>query len=133
MDWQNERLRTFNYDYSIYEADLLELEKLTKGVLNHSLCRFIQEVTKSRGEGLSPGKTLYQMIEAIQKYLWVNRIYWQLIEGVEFIDMKTVLNNVMMERTKLNIGVVTKQVAVITFEFEQKLWDLGILGEGHAR
>ena len=127
--WRNERLRTFNYDYSIYEADLFNFETLTKEVLNQALCRFIPEVTKTRGEGPYPGKTLYQMIVAIQKFLWVNRIFWQLIEGVEFIDKKSLLNNVMMQRTKMNIGVVTKQAEVITFEFEQKLWEKGILGE----
>ena len=129
VDWRNERLRTFNYDYSIYQADLFNFETLTKEVLNHALYRFIPEVTKTRGEGPYPDKTLYQMIVAIQKFLWVNRIFWQLIEGVEFIDMKTVLNNVMMERTKMNIGVVTKQAEVITFKFEQKLWEKGILAE----
>ena len=129
VEWRNERLRTYNYDYSIYQADLLNFEILTQEDLCHSLCRFVPEVTKSRGEGLYPAKTLYQMVVAIQKYLWVNRIHWQLIEGIAFIELKNVLNNIMMERTKLNIGVVTKQAEVITFEFEQKLWELSILGE----
>ena len=109
VDWRNERLRTFNYDFCIYEADLLNFDTLTKETLNHSLCRFVPEVTKTRGDGPYPGKTLYQMVVAIQKYLWVNRIFWQLIEGIEFVDTKTVLNNVMMERTKMNLGVVTNR------------------------
>ena len=69
------------------------------------------------------------MIVALQKHFWVNRVFWQLIEGIEFVETKTVLNNVMMERTKMNIGVVPKQAEVITFEFEEKLWNLGVLGE----
>ena len=128
-DWRNERLLTYNYDYSIYMSDIDNLANLKKAEFNHLLCRFVPEVTKSRGEGPFPGKTLYQMVVAIQKHLWVNHIFWQLIEGIEFVETKTVLNNVMMERTKMNIGVVPKQAEVITFEFEEKLWKLGVLGE----
>ena len=110
-------------------SDIDNLANLKKAEFNHSLCRFVPEVTKSRGEGPFPGKTLYQMVVAIQKHLWVNRIFWQLIEGIEFVETKTVLNNVMMERSKMNIGVIPKQAEVITFEFEEKLWKLGVLGE----
>ena len=128
-DWRNERLRTFNYDYSIYMTDLHNLSKLTKPDLQHSLCRFVPEVTRQRGEGPYPGKTLYQMIVAIQKYLRVNKLLWDLVEGKDFSDLKIVLDNVMQERTEANIGVVTKQAEVITYDFEERLWSQGILGE----
>ena len=128
-DWRDERLRSFNYDVGIYYADLRDLPNLTKENLQHSLCRFIPEVTKSRGEGPYPGQTLYQMVVAIQKHLWVNKIHWQLVEGHEFSDLKMVLDNVMQERTRANIGVVKRQAEVITYEFEEKMWQEGILGE----
>ena len=35
----------------------------------------------------------------------------------------------MKERTKANIRVVKRQVQVITYEFEEKMWQEGILGE----
>ena len=68
VDWRNDRLKNFKYDVGIYEADLENIETLTKENLQHSLCHFIPEVTKIKGEGLYPGKTLYQMVAAIQCY-----------------------------------------------------------------
>ena len=105
-DWCDARLETFNYDFGIYEADLKNLSKLTKENFQYALCHFIPEVTKQRGEGLYPGKTLYQMVVALQKHLWVNKVNWQLVEGRDFQELKTVLDNIMMERTRANIGVV---------------------------
>ena len=128
-DWREDRLRTFNYDYSIYTADLNNLETLTEGDLQHSLCRFIPEITKSRREGPYPAHTLYQLVLAIQKYLWVNKINWQLVEGKDFTDLKIVLDNVMKERARANVGVVRKQAQVITYEFEEKMWSNSVLGE----
>ena len=128
-DWREECLRIFHYDYSIYTCDLNNLATLTKGNLSHALCRFIPEVTKKRGQGPYPGKTMYQMVIAIQKYLLVNRIKWDLVEGTNFLDVKTVLDNVMREQTEANIGVVPKRAEVITYEFEEKMWNDGVLGE----
>lgn len=129
VEWRNERLRTFRYDPAIYFADITKLETLEKANLQESLCHFIPEVTKVRGEGPYPGKTLYQMIVAIQKYLNVNKLYWQLIEGVEFRDVRIVLDNVMKERAALNVGIVKKQASVITYEMENHLWSNNFLGE----
>ena len=83
-DWRNEHLYNYQYDYAIYKADLNKLEKLEKANLQHTLCHFIPEVTKVKGEGLYPGKTLYQMVVAIQKYLKINKIFWKLVDGSEF-------------------------------------------------
>ena len=128
-EWRDERLRTFKYDPGIYFADLRNLESLEKENLQHALCHFIPEVTKVRGEDPYPGSTLYQMIVSIQKYLSVNKIHWQLIEGKEFEDLKVVLDNVMKERAALNIGITKKQASVITYEMENHLWQEGFLGE----
>ena len=67
------------------------------------------------------------MLAAIQKYLSVNKIRWKLVDECE--DLKTVLDNVMKERAKLNIGMVPKQAELITYEFEETMWLKGILGE----
>ena len=93
------------------------------------MCYFIPEMTKSKGEGLYPGRTLYQLCMAIQKYLNYNKVPWKIIEGREFDDVRTVLDNVMKERTALNIGVKKRQAQVITYDFERKMWESGILGE----
>ena len=129
VDWRNECLHNFNYDVGIYYADLLDLKSLTKENLQHALCRFIPEVTKKKGDGLFPGKTLYQMVVAIQKYLWINKIKWKLVEGDDFEELKTVLDNVMKERTEANVGVVVRQADLITYDMEFKLWEKGVLGE----
>ena len=97
--------------------------------LKHSLCHFVPEVTKVKGEGLYPGKTLYQLIVAIQKYLHINRIMLRLVDGPEFLGLRNVLDNVMKERTAMNIGVTKRQAAIITYEVEENLWNRGILGE----
>ena len=73
-DWRGDRLKNYNYDVGIYYADLVDLKSLTKENLRHSLCYFIPEVTKKKGEGAYPGATLYQMIVAIQKFLNVNKV-----------------------------------------------------------
>ena len=129
VDWRNERLRSYNYDVGIYEADIENLPKLTPENLCYALCRFVPEVQRKRGEGEFPGKTLYQMVVALQKYLWTKKVMWDLVEGREFSDVKTVLDNVMRERTEANIGVVPKRAQIITYEFEEKMWQEGILGE----
>ena len=128
-DWREQRLYTFNYDVGIYYADLNDLAHLTLENFRHAMCSFIPEVTKSKGEGLYPGRTLYQLVVAIQKYLNLNKIPWKIIEGPEFGDLKTVLDNVMKERAALNIGVKKRQAKFIDYNFENEMWSKGVLGE----
>ena len=45
------------------------------------------EVTKSRGEDPYPASTLYQLVVALQKYLWINKVHWQIVEGHKFTDL----------------------------------------------
>ena len=87
-DWRAERLKNYNYDYPIYSADLNDLVNLEKANLEYSLCRFVPEVTRKKGEGLFPGKMLYQMVAAIQKHLNANKIQWKLVDDYE--DLKDV-------------------------------------------
>ena len=128
-EWREDRLYNFNYDVGIYYADLNDLPHLTLDNFKHAMCYFIPEVTKSKGDGLYPGATLYQMVVAIQKYLNLNKIPWKIIEGPEFEEIKTVLDNVMEERTALNIGVKKKQAQFVTYKFENEMWAKGVLGE----
>ena len=53
-----------------------------------------------KGEGLYPGK----MAAVIQKHLIINKLNWTLVEGTEFEELRMVLNNVMQEYSKFNIG-----------------------------
>ena len=129
IDWRNDRLEKFQYDPAIYYVDLLDLENLTKENLSHALCHFIPEVTRKRGDGPYPGATLYQLVVAIQHYLFVNKIKWKLLDDECFDDIRTVLDNVMQERMAQNIGVVKCQAGIISYEQENALWEKGIFGE----
>lgn len=128
-EWHEERLTNFNYNVAIYECNLNELETLTKENLNHAMCRFIPEVNRKKGDGLHPGRTLYQLVTSIQKYLHVNKLFWKILDGKEFEDMHNVLDNVMKERTQAQIGTVKHQANVISYDFEKDLWEKGVLGD----
>ena len=130
-DWRSYRLETFQYDFAIYNADLNDRPNSLPENLNEALCRFIPEVTKQKGEGLYPGRTLYQLISAIQKYLNVNKIQLEIAEGKgpEFEDVRIALDNVMKERTAANIGIVKRQAGLVTEDIENSMWQQGILGE----
>ena len=56
------------------------------------------------------------MIVAIQKYLWVDKVNWQLVEGKDFSELKIILMLccVMKEHTEVNIGVTKMQAQVTT-------------------
>ena len=131
IDWRNDRLEKFQYDPAIYYVDLLDLENLTKENLSRALCHFISEVTRKRGDGPYPGATLYQMAVAIQRYLFVNKIKWKLLDDECFDDIRTVLDNVMQERIAQNIGVVKCQAGIISYEQENALWETAFLGKIH--
>ena len=127
--WRLVRLSdVVNFDVKIYEADLERLELITKENLCYALCFFIPEVVKLDGKDY-PGKTLYEMVTSIQKFLHQSKIYWKLLDDKEFSEVRNVLDNVMKERAKLNIGVVKKQAAYIPQELENSLWEKNVLGE----
>ena len=125
--WRSDRLESYEYDVGIYFADITKPESLAKDNLIHALCYFIPEVTKKSGE-FFPGKTLYQIIVGIQKHLQIHKITWRLIEDPEFVEVKTVLDNVMKERAALNLGLVSRSADLITYEMELDLWNRNFLG-----
>ena len=73
-EWRDERLKSYEYDYAIFMSNLDDLKCLEKEKFEYSMIRFIAEVTKSKGEGPYPGRTLYQLCTSIQKYLNVKKI-----------------------------------------------------------
>ena len=129
-DWRSQRLSdVINFDVKIDEADLLNVQKLCPNAFIHSMCRFIPEVTKVRDGSDYPGKTLYEMVTCIQKYLHENGKYWKLLDDMYFNEIRTVLDNVMKERALNNIGTTVRQAGYITVDHENLLWEKGILGE----
>ena len=128
-NWRDCRIRIPGVDERIISSDLENLQDLDKKAFEVAMCYFVCEVTKKKDGSPYPGKTLYQMCEAIQKHLNVNKIQWKLIHSNCFLDLRNVLDNVMKERTAMNIGVVTKQAQLISYDQEEVLWQKGVLGE----
>ena len=125
--WRSARLKVVTGDDAIDIVDIHDFENLTKSRFIEAMCYFIPEVVKKNDE-LYPGPTLYQMCVAIQKFLNFNKIMWKIVEGPEFYEIKTVLDNVMKERTLMGVGNGKKIAKLITFEMENDLWDRGFLG-----
>ena len=129
-EWRCQKLSDpITYDIKILEADLSNVKLLEKEAFVHGMCQFIPEVTKVRDGKDYPGKTLYEMVTSIQKFLHENDKPWKVIDGPEFLKVKTVLDNVMKEWVQQNLGMVKKQAQFITLDYENELWDRGILGE----
>ena len=94
------------------------------------ICRFICEVKKVNSDENYPGRTLYQMVCSLQNHLKKNECDWKLVHtNNEFQKFQRVLDKVMQERSAQNLGMVKKQAQIISLEFENTLWEKGILGE----
>ena len=129
-DWCEMRLQdAVNFDVDILDANLHDTKNLSKANLEHALCRFICEVKKTKEDGDYPGKTLYQLVCALQNHLKKIGKNWKLVHGDEFQDFQHVLDKVMQERASMAVGTTPKQAQVISLEFENRLWNRGVLGE----
>ena len=128
-EWRKQKLDdVVNFDVKVFEADITNCKLLSKENLVHALCMFIPEVNKLDGTDY-PGKTLYEMVTSIQKHLHQNELYWKILDDIEFIHVKTVLDNIMKERCAQNIRTNTKQAGFIPLQYERDLWSKNILGE----
>ena len=129
QEWCENRLSDGeSYDEHIFNANLDDVGKLTKENLEHSLCIFIADVCKLNGDNY-PGLTLYQLTVSIQRFLRDKGFDWKLVDGPDFKEYRVVLDNVMQERARNNIGMVKKQAQLIPLNFESTLGDKGLLGE----
>ena len=127
--WREHRISDVNtFDARILECDLTTPTLVTKENFIFSMCAFIPEVTKVNGQDY-PGKTLYEIVLSIQTFLNENKVFWKVIDDLEFFEICTVLDNVMKERALQNLGTVVKQAQCIPLDFENQLWEKGVLGE----
>ena len=128
-EWRMARLNDENkIDYDILESDLSDVKLLCKDKFENALCIFIAEVKKVNGSDY-PGKTLYQLAVSIQRFLVEGGLNWKLVDGPDFKNFRVVLDNIMKERAKDNIGNTKRQANMISFDCEEYLWDKGFLGE----
>ena len=104
QSWRDDKIKNCaSLDMKVFDANLENLGSLHKSDLCHALTKFIPEVTKLNGDDYR-GKSLYEMVVSIQKFLNQYDLAWKLIDEPEFLDIKTVLDNVMKEWVKANIG-----------------------------
>ena len=95
--WRVQKLSDVNnYDEKVFESNLEKPNRLMKDAFRHALCMFIPEVMKIKDGSDYPG-IIYEMVTYIQKYLLQNKVFWKLIDDPEFLDVHTVLDNVMKE------------------------------------
>ena len=128
-DWQSHRMSDPTmFDVRIYESDLDHVDLLEMDTFEYSVCNFLVEVKKVDGTNY-PGKTLYHLVVSIQKHVKSKGKNWKLIEGGQFSAIRTVLKNLMKDQAKRNIGNVKRQAQMIDSVVEEKLWELGVLGE----
>ena len=128
-EWRSMRLQQPGCDLRIKDANLSDMKNVTKETFEFALCRFIVEVKKTKNDADYPGKTLYQLVCALQNYLKKLEIDWKLVHGSDFKLFSRVLDNVIQERAAMSLGTVRKQAQVISLDHENQLWLKGILGE----
>ena len=122
-DWRTDRLKDgLNFDCRIWEADIKRVDILEKKSFKFTVCKFLAKVTKAKDGSDYPGRTLYHRVILLQKYLNENGKDWKLVEGKDFFGVRTVLDNLMKQRAKENIGNVVRQVQVISMQHEETLW-----------
>ena len=111
---------------SIVKCNLDDVENLCETDLAFSLCRFVREV-KKLDESDYPPNTLCEMIIMVQMYLNEHGIYWKLLDGDRFKELRNVVDNTMKEGHEMGLGV-RKSSDVISRLDEDELFDKGILG-----
>ena len=118
-EWREHRIanpETFNI--KIFEANLKNVRNLEKQNFVFALCKFISEVVKVKDRSDCPGKTLYEMVISLQKFVNQNGLGWELIEGEDFVEVKNILDNVMKQRAEANLGTVKRQAHFISMDYE---------------
>ena len=127
-EWRVNRLQK-NFDLKIWQTDLDNVNGISVESFTYSLTRFLAEVTKAQDGSDYPGHTLYHLVISIQKFVNEQGKDWKLVDGREFCEVRTVLDNLMKDRASRNIGMVVKQVNYVSLDYENTLWDRGLLGE----
>ena len=113
---------------AILRCNLKEVCSVKKEDTCYALCKFLPKVTKVDGSDYL-GKTRYEMVTSIQKFLHQNKKMWKIIDDPEFADIRTVLDNLMKERAVASVRMVHKQAKYIPIEFENQLWNRNVLSE----
>ncbi len=111
-------------------ANLDDISTVTEANLNFALTRFLNEVCKIDGTDFPP-KTLYKIVICLQMFLETNGVFWKLIDDHNFRTVKYTLDNVMKARAQQGLGNNVHKACVLTYDQEDYLWTLGLLGDSN--
>ena len=64
----------------------------------------------------------------VQMYMHEMGMYWRLLDGPQFVELRNVLDNTMRQRTPADLGK-KKSSDAISMESEYKLYEMMQLGE----
>ena len=116
------QIRLFNF------TDIETLKRMSNDDVVFVLSCFICECQKENGQDFPPN-TVKQMVYAVQAFLETKDIFWKLLEkGGPFRSFRTVVDNLMRERTSQGLGLVNR-ANIISFDLENKLFSTGRLGD----
>ena len=113
-----------------YEVNLY-IKKVVNEQLDHWLGKFVLEIRKKKEPGsVYPPNTLYQMYCGLQRFLRDRgRPGLNVFEAPAFKHFQDCLDAEMKRLTNIGVGSTVKQAEPLCEDQEQKLWNLGLLGE----
>ena len=103
--------------------------------LNYWLSKFVVEVRKKKDPGtFYPPNTLYQLCCGIQRYMRDNgRPELNFFTDTSFKHFQDCLDAEMKRLTAMGIGSNVKEAQAFSEDEENKLWNLGLLGDSSPR
>ena len=127
---RNVKVRKNSSKEKYYEVNP-DIKKVANEQLDYWLGKFVLEIRKKKEPGsVYPPNTLYQMCCGLQRFLRDNgRPGLNVFEDPKFKHFQDCLDAEMKRLTNIGIGSTVKQAEPLREDQEQKLWNLGLLGE----
>ena len=107
----------------------LESGEFSQKDLCYTMCRFINEVKKLNNSDFPPN-SLREIVIMIQMFLNEKGIYWKLLDGEVFHDLRNTVDNLMKQRHAVGLGI-RQSSNIITVADEEKLFASNVLGDSY--
>ena len=125
-EWHNNRMSEVHVEGQRRRSDL-QFSDYSQQDLCYTLYRFITEVRKMDKSEFPPN-SVQEIIIMIQMFLNERGVYWKLLDGENFHQLRNTVDNVMKDRHAKGLGV-KKSSQVISLANEAKLFESRALGE----
>ena len=112
---------------SVVYCDLHDVSSITEDSVGVAMWRFITEVKKLDGRNFPP-KTLRDIVPCVQFHLDLKGYTDKLLDEFRFRAVRYTLDNMMKIRCEEGLGNIVRQAEVISFQDEDRMWIMGILG-----